>query len=341
MKLPSSKDPESLKEELGFFLATEFWGVAREAVDIVQVKGGITNLLFRASAQGTDKFPHVLVRVFGEGGSILIDRERERIIVEQISKLGFGPRIAASYAEGRLEEFFPDKASIESTDMLKLPYRPLIASRLREMHGLAIDDDYSPGAAGIWRNLADWLRLARETTRQSPIPLDSLEEEIKWASAQISNLVNKEFATQAARDLSRIVFSHNDLLGGNILYSGTTGRLVFIDFEYSCYNYAAFDIANHFCAVPESQLIGTGIYSVEQYPSVNEQTAFLEEYLQTAGENLTEAIDLIGHFSMLAELRWIVWAVVQAEKSSVIFDYDNYAKERFNGYREMKRRLSI
>ena len=335
MTLPSSKFPESLRDEIGTFLATQFWDIPRASVEIVQVKGGITNLLFRASALGALKFPHVLVRVFGEGGSILIDRERERIIVEQISQLGFGPRIAASYAEGRLEEFFPDKASIESTDMLKLPYRPLIASRLQEMHGLKIVDDYSEGA-GIWRNLADWLRLARQTLRPSPIPLDSLEKEINWASEKIKDLVARGFASEAARRLSRVVFCHNDLLGGNILYSGATGRLVFIDFEYSCYNYAAFDIANHFCAVPESTLINTGSYSLENLPSRSEQISFLQEYLGF-DEDFSEAINLVAQFSMLAELRWIVWAVVQAEKSSVVFDYDNYAKERFqNGYLKMK-----
>ena len=63
---------------------------------------------------------------------------------------------------------------------------------------------------------------------------------------------------------SPIVFSHNDLQGGNILCkeSGEDGahgnggnssdtsaewenRLVVIDFEFCSYNYRAFDIANH------------------------------------------------------------------------------------------------
>lgn len=70
------------------------------------------------------------------------------------------------------------------------------------------------------------------------------------------------------------VLSHNDLLSGNVLYrcgvttedstkleksdfvrsDGTSDLqlkddidLTLIDYEYVCYNYRAFDIANHFC----------------------------------------------------------------------------------------------
>ena len=61
---------------------------------------------------------------------------------------------------------------------------------------------------------------------------------------------------------SPIVFSHNDLQGGNILCrqltekeerigrsstddSNCEGRLTVIDFEFCSYNFRAYDIANH------------------------------------------------------------------------------------------------
>lgn len=42
------------------------------------------------------------------------------------------------------------------------------------------------------------------------------------------------------------MFCHNDTQYGNILKTDA-GEVVIIDFEYSNYNYRAFDIANHFC----------------------------------------------------------------------------------------------
>lgn len=45
---------------------------------------------------------------------------------------------------------------------------------------------------------------------------------------------------------SPVVFAHNDLLLGNVIYTEEKGTVNFIDFEYAAPNYQAFDIANHF-----------------------------------------------------------------------------------------------
>ena len=45
---------------------------------------------------------------------------------------------------------------------------------------------------------------------------------------------------------NKIVFAHNDLLLANVLYNEKENSVTFIDFEYTGYNYQAFDIANHF-----------------------------------------------------------------------------------------------
>ena len=43
-----------------------------------------------------------------------------------------------------------------------------------------------------------------------------------------------------------LVFSHNDLLVNNILIRSEDRMAIFIDYEYSRFNYPAFDIANYF-----------------------------------------------------------------------------------------------
>lgn len=45
---------------------------------------------------------------------------------------------------------------------------------------------------------------------------------------------------------SPIVFSHNDLLLGNVIYTEELNRVSFIDYEYAAHNFQAFDIGNHF-----------------------------------------------------------------------------------------------
>ena len=43
-----------------------------------------------------------------------------------------------------------------------------------------------------------------------------------------------------------VVFSHNDLLLGNVIWDELKGSASFIDFEYGAANYQVYDIANHF-----------------------------------------------------------------------------------------------
>ena len=51
----------------------------------------------------------------------------------------------------------------------------------------------------------------------------------------------------------QIVFTHNDLLSGNVLIpmdffeQDGVSSMRFIDYEYAGYNSRAFDLANHFC----------------------------------------------------------------------------------------------
>lgn len=45
---------------------------------------------------------------------------------------------------------------------------------------------------------------------------------------------------------SPVVFAHNDLLLGNVIYTESSDRVSFIDYEYADHNYQAYDIGNHF-----------------------------------------------------------------------------------------------
>ena len=46
---------------------------------------------------------------------------------------------------------------------------------------------------------------------------------------------------------SPVVFAHNDLSMGNIMYNSDKDLVTLIDYEYGDFNNQAFDLANHFC----------------------------------------------------------------------------------------------
>jgi thiamine kinase-like enzyme len=43
-----------------------------------------------------------------------------------------------------------------------------------------------------------------------------------------------------------MVFSHNDLISNNVLLLKKNGKAVLIDYEYACYNFSFYDLANYF-----------------------------------------------------------------------------------------------
>jgi thiamine kinase-like enzyme len=65
-------------------------------------------------------------------------------------------------------------------------------------------------------------------------PKGKLEEEYALLKAELCSLG------------SPVVFCHNDLLLANVIYNAEKSTVTFIDYEYSNYNYQAFDIGNHF-----------------------------------------------------------------------------------------------
>jgi ethanolamine kinase len=65
-------------------------------------------------------------------------------------------------------------------------------------------------------------------------PKSKLEEEYAVLKAELCSVG------------SPVVFCHNDLLLANVIYNAKKSTVTFIDYEYSSYNYQAFDIGNHF-----------------------------------------------------------------------------------------------
>lgn len=98
-----------------------------------------------------------------------------------------------------------------------------------------------------------------------------------------------EDATAFLRDQTRdfdIAFCHNDLLAPNVILNTEEGAIPirFIDFEYACYNYIGFDIANHFCEYQGYE------FDFSKYPSKEMQIQFIQHYLKSTNPDLVEKL---------------------------------------------------
>ena len=133
---------------------------------------------------------------------------------------------------------------------------------------------------------------------------------------------------------SPIVTCHNDLQHGNILLTDRN-RIVFIDFEYGGINYAAFDIANHFCEwasdFTEANPLPHLMDFKQKYPNLEEQDRFIRAYLEGTENDEAAVMRLIcavEEFKEISHLLWAYWGIIQASTSKIEFDYLGYALNR-------------
>lgn len=130
---------------------------------------------------------------------------------------------------------------------------------------------------------------------------------------------------------SPVVFAHNDLLLGNVVYTESQKCVTFIDYEYADYNYQAFDIGNHF-----TEFAGVDTVDYTRYPSRDFQLkwlrVYLQSYLQKSDVSDTEVERLyvqVNQFALAAHFFWIIWSLIQAEHSTIDFDYVEYVYKHY------------
>jgi len=120
------------------------------------------------------------------------------------------------------------------------------------------------------------------------------------------------------------------------------GKIQMIDFEYSGYNYLAFDIANHFNEYAGGN--GDAKPNYLLYPSPSKQEEFLKAYMraysQFGGDELVlkELMVEVEAFALVNNLYWGLWALNQASNEGCAeFNYLLYAENRFRRYRECRK----
>ncbi|XP_078046171.1 ethanolamine kinase 1 [Augochlora pura] len=276
----------------------------------------------------------VLVRVYGHKTELLINRKDETRNIRILNKAGFTHSIYATFNNGLAYQFI-EGVTLTTETVRKPDVYILIAKRMAQMHKLKPDSDEIPKEACIWSKLEKFMDImpkqfsddAKQTRFEKLIKPNAVLQE--------NYLLLKETLTSLN---SEVVFAHNDLLLGNVLYNQKENIVTFIDFEYTAYNYQAYDIANHF-----AEFAGIDIPDYSLYPEDNLQKAWLSIYLQEYN-NVTYVpendINLlyvqVNKFVLLSHFFWGCWGLIQSEHSTIDFDFLEYAAIRFNEYFKQK-----
>lgn len=183
----------------------------------------------------------VLVRVYGNKTELIVDRDNELKSFQVLHANGCAPRLYCTFQNGICYEFMQGDA-LGTQDVRDPSLLRLIAREMARIHAIHAHNGCIP-KPNLWIKMRKYFSIvATEFTEQASnariqqeVPSKVvLEQEMVWMKEHLSTLG------------SPVVLCHNDLLCKNIIHNNKEGHVRFIDYEYSSYNYQAFDIGNHF-----------------------------------------------------------------------------------------------
>eukprot|EP01127_Copromyxa_protea_P013077 TRINITY_DN3477_c0_g1_i1.p1 TRINITY_DN3477_c0_g1~~TRINITY_DN3477_c0_g1_i1.p1 ORF type:complete len:615 (+),score=145.20 TRINITY_DN3477_c0_g1_i1:187-1845(+) len=356
------EDEDSTQEDLALHAydcltacksTVQLWApVGLEDIRVKTISGGLTNRLTKVSiapelakSLGQGVPSQLLVRHYGIGTDQFFDRENEHKIFKEFSERGIGPHLFGFFEGGRVEEFL--LARTLTTEEFP-QFLDKIGQNIANMHNCEMDLDRQPQ---VFENLFLWLDNARNVTSVDPEQRALLE---KFDFALIESELIELKARLKALD-SPILFCHNDLLAGNMMYDEEGDDLFFIDYEYGSYNYRGFEFGNHFCEwtldysleeMPKFRIIP------ENYPTPEQQeqlfTAYLRQWkrLKAGGQagvdiNPTkEEIAVLAReaneYALAAQILWSLWGIIQSSSSEIQFGYLEFAHARLGEYFRLK-----
>ena len=334
---------------------------------------GLSNVIWKVTALAENIVPKSVVYRKFATGSEFVDRSLENYIFNELSKANLGPLCFGYSSEFRIEEYY-DCNEVADEDIRNQDIRRKLAKNLAALHSIKLSKvDERPY---ILKNIEEgyYLKEIEKKLANTEFSEDELKiiDEIKKTLFSQDEI---DFLTSILpKSPESVTFSHNDLHAGNILHLKESEEYLFIDCEYSSYNYRGFDIANLFVeTILDYTHDESPFYKIreERYPPKNEledfvkyyaffkviapkdlneeeavafleDSAVLDQYLKTTDRlvEFIEAVDQIMYEASIGKLlshyHWTMWSVIFSKKKETKFDYIAYANDRFKLYEKSK-----
>ncbi|KAF2748141.1 kinase-like protein [Sporormia fimetaria CBS 119925] len=297
------------------------WRDLKDTIEFNRFTDGITNTLLQAvnKLPGLSKTEiesdSILLRAYGRGTDVLIDREKETKSHSLLARHGLAPTLYARFENGLLYKFIPGNPCTPE-DLRKPDIWRGVAQRLGEWHAtlpissisevsathtkgnpdniqssLESTASLTPGKPipNVWTTMQKWILALPTSTSSESGRRNMLQSELEWLITLLRD-------TSGVGGSDPFVFAHCDLLSGNVIIEPTppsasvsvrssvssgsdesepAASVSFIDYEYATPAPAAFDIANHFAEW------GGFDCDFSVLPTRPVRRAFLREYLQS------------------------------------------------------------
>lgn len=268
-------------------------------VTIEPLAGGITNRNYLVR-DGDTKF---VVRQCSEGAHLGIDRRNERACHAAAARAGIAPALRHHEAEFLVCDFVAGR-TLSAADLHEPDRLARAARALRFVH------DAWPELTGEmlyfspFQTVRTYAQTAAAGKASLPADLDRLLADIRRLEATIAPF--------------RPVLCHNDLLPANLIDTGSEVRIV--DWELAGIGHPLFDLG--------------GFISNAGLPD-----ALAEQLLTDYGLPPAAVRRELLIFQALSLLREALWGAVQSVRSTLPFDYREYAQTHFDKYRAVRARM--
>ncbi|KAK0631366.1 kinase-like domain-containing protein [Immersiella caudata] len=342
-------------------IASFLFPVGHEAIDVgdadivvTELSQGTTNALLKFSYRAPDAAAagpigsdrsHVLVKIYGDGTDIIIDRNKELTVHQLLAQNGLSSSPLVRFANGHAYEFIAG-TPCSDRDLAEERVWRGVARELARWHAtlpVVHPRDACESLAlqpSVWSTAKKWLGAIPDYS--SDANKGNLHEGLDY-------LTEKLLFSCSSPD--PLVLGHGDLLSGNIIMiqedgkegDDKAGTVRFIDYEHVTYCPRAFELANHFAE-------WTGFEcDYNRLPTRTTRREFIRAYLEAysefaAGAMVTECeVDkLMGQvdaFRGFPGFYWGLCALIQAQASTgtIDFDYGGYAEKRLAEYQAWRR----
>lgn len=310
----------------------------------------------------------IMVRVYGEAVSDLVDRKTELDTMVLLSSVGLSNKLFATFENGFCYEYLNGR--VLDTDLVRNErVSKLVARALAKLHTLKLGSSKEKIESGLMKRMKKFLDSIPDDLQLEPIikpEKDSNNNEGQLMRGEV--LVTKDGLirkAQLAKEVSYvershlirtekdIVFCHNDTLPKNLILSKDHSKVLIIDLEYADYNGRGFELADHlieFCGID---------FDTTKYPSEGFIRKFINNYVTAIkrinmrnrsshpvpdGTELshpvpdeTELYVKIQMYACIVNLFWALWSLVMSnDPATKSFDYKEYAMKRLKEYYRRK-----
>ncbi|KAJ3324575.1 Ethanolamine kinase [Boothiomyces sp. JEL0866] len=304
-------NPEFLLKDTQIVVNAFFADWTESDVKLSRCTDGTTNQLVKATHKETKQ--SILIRTYGRGTSVLIDRNQEILNIRALSAEGLCPPLYGSFNNGIVYGYVNGQV--------------YTIKAVAKWHNSMVDPN---AKAQLFSTMWKWANAVPQTYSSS------VKQERLKKSGYNLNLLREELVelqSHLEKLESPVVFCHNDLNAANLIYDPEQGCCSLIDYEYGCHNYRGFDIGNFFCE------FGGIECDFSKYPNEKIQKEWIKAYLKEKdGQEIVSDAELHGiyreilSFSLASHFFWSLWALIQAEISVIDFDYIEYALKRLDEY---------